>query len=79
MPEADLLETLDELLELVELHPRSSLNLCLCGGLQLTLDLILTHPLSSIRRSACSIFSFAVQNNAEVQAFARKYGAMNLM
>ena len=33
MPEAALLESLDELLELVELHPRSSLNLCACGGL----------------------------------------------
>ena len=35
--------------------------------------------LPSARRAACGIFAFAVQNNKEVQAFARKLGALNFM
>lgn len=62
-----LLDGLDELLELVELHPRSSLNLCLCGGMQAILDIIFENEVPEARRNACSIFSFCVQNNKEVQ------------
>lgn len=79
MEESKQLELLDELLELVELHPRSSLNLALCGGLKLTMDIAFESPLPSARRAACGIFAFAVQNNKEVQAFARKLGALNFM
>jgi len=40
MNEVDLINKLDELLELVEMHPRSSLNLCLCGGMKALLEII---------------------------------------
>lgn len=62
-----LLESLEELLELVELHPRSSLNLCLCGGMQTIIEIIMENENEAARRKACSLFSFAVQNNREVQ------------
>lgn len=57
---------LDELLELVELHPRSSLNLCLCGGMKTVMEIIFDNTKAEARKAACSIFSFAVQNNKEV-------------
>lgn len=58
---------LDELLELVEMHPRSSLNLCLCGGMKAVMDIIFESEVpEEARKRACSIFSFAVQNNKEV-------------
>ena len=49
---------LDEVLELVELHPRNGLNICLCGGMQTMLDIIVNNPIEDARRDACSIFSF---------------------
>lgn len=34
-PDAEnMLMLLDELLDLIEMHPRSNLNLCLCGGME---------------------------------------------
>jgi Zn-dependent M16 (insulinase) family peptidase len=33
MTKENVLELLDELLELVELHVRNSLNMCICGGM----------------------------------------------
>ena len=40
---SELAESLDEMLELVELHPRNNLNLCLSGGMVNILKLITTH------------------------------------
>jgi len=37
-----ILEYLDLLLELIELHPRNNLNLCLCGGMESVFKLILS-------------------------------------
>lgn len=45
----DLLEKLEELLELVELHPRNNQNLCLCGGMQIVMAYILQHPHAGVR------------------------------
>lgn len=55
-----LLDNLDELLGLVELHPRSSLNLCICGGMKVVIEIIFDNPIPEARREACSIFSFSV-------------------
>jgi len=55
-----LFDSLEELLELVEIHPRSSLNLCLCGGMQTLIEIMFDHPNAQARKKACSIFSFAV-------------------
>ena len=33
MTKEKILELLDELLEVVELHVRNSLNMCICGGM----------------------------------------------
>jgi len=39
----------------------------------------LKHPESKVRILACIIFSETVQNNIEVQQFALKFGALNMM
>mmetsp|Transcript_18080 Transcript_18080/g.13122 ORF Transcript_18080/g.13122 Transcript_18080/m.13122 type:complete len:87 (+) Transcript_18080:110-370(+) len=39
-----LLDNLDLLHELIELHPRNNLNLCVCGGMDSIIKLILEHP-----------------------------------
>lgn len=58
---------MEEMLELVELHPRNNLNLCLSGGMVNILKLITTHEDKVVRAIACTIFSTANQNNEEVQ------------
>jgi len=57
-----LLANLDELEELIEIHPRNSLNLCLCGGMETLLNIMLENPIEEARRLGCSVFSQAVQN-----------------
>ncbi len=74
-----LVDLLDELLELTELHVRNSLNLCLCGGMQTILEIIFNNPNEDARREACGIFSFCNQNNVDVQKLTGKMGALNLM
>jgi homoserine trans-succinylase len=66
MNKSKLLELLDELLELLELHVRNSLNICLSGGMLTILDIIFNNPHEEARREACGIFSFTNQNNVEV-------------
>jgi len=75
----ELLELIEELTDLVELHPRNNLNLCLMGGMIEVLCIIFSHPDDEVRRAACRIFSSVVANNPEVQEFASKAGAMNLV
>ena len=58
MEKATLMNLLDELLELLELHVRNALNLCLCGGMATILDIIFNNPHEDARREACGIFSF---------------------
>lgn len=55
-----VLDLLDELSELVEIHPRNNLNLCLCGGMETLLDIIYNNSNEEIRRSAAPIFTIAV-------------------
>lgn len=78
IPVTELAAKLEELQELVELHPRNNLNLCLSGGMAEVLSLIVSHTDNKIRKLACSIFAAAVQNNGEVQKFAARLGALNL-
>lgn len=75
----DLTEMLDELQELVELHPRNNHNLCLCGGMQEILAMIFSHPDAGVRKLACSIFTAANSNNVDVQEFVAKSGALNFV
>ena len=58
MEKGTLLNLLDEMLELLELHVRNELNLCLCGGMATILDIIFNNPHEDARREACGIFSF---------------------
>ena len=73
-----LVNLLTELQELVELHPRNNLNLCLSGGMTEVMSLIFSHPDPNVRRLACSVLTAATANNSEVQKFAQKQGALNL-
>jgi len=67
MERETLLDLLDEALEIVEMHPRNSLNLCLCGGLEVLLDIVLNNEIEEVRRTACGMLSYALSNNKEVQ------------
>ena len=55
-----VLTLLDELSELVELHPRNNYNLCLCGGMPILLDIIYNNQDDEIRRTAAPVFTMAV-------------------
>ena len=44
MEKEKVLELLDELLELVELHVRNSINMCLSGGMQTIMDMMFNNP-----------------------------------
>jgi hypothetical protein len=79
MKENELATLLEELLDLAELHPRSNLNFCMMGGMHELMAIIFSHPSDKVRKLACSIFSSINQNNKEVQDFANKAGAMNLV
>lgn len=61
-----VLDRLDELSELVELHERNNMNLALCGGLQSVIEFILKHPDNEVRSSSCHLFSACVQNHPEI-------------
>lgn len=62
-----LLQLLDELSELVELHPRNNLNLCLVGGLPTLLEIIFDNKDEEVRRNASPVLAMVCQNNKEVQ------------
>jgi hypothetical protein len=62
----ELSELIDELQELVELHPRNNINLCLTGGMQEIVAIILGYPDKNVRQQACTLFGAAAQNNKEV-------------
>jgi len=70
---------LEELTDLAELHPRNNLNLCLMGGMTELLSLILSHSSEDVRRTACSLLTSVLTNNRQVQEFASKSGAINLV
>lgn len=57
---------MDELQDLVEMHPRNNVNLCLSGGMNELLALALGHPDEGIRRAACFTVSSVCSNNKEV-------------
>lgn len=71
-------DLLDELCELVELHPRNNLNLCLMGGMSEVLCLIFSHESDIVRRTACRVFTTVLTNNPEVQDYANRSGASYL-
>lgn len=74
-----IVSLLEDLLDIAELHPRNNINLCLCGGLQTLVQIIVINPHDEARRLGCTIFSQVVQNNPEVQQIAQKIGSLNLM
>lgn len=67
------------MMELTELHERNNLNLAMCGGLESVITYILKHPDAECRAISCHLFSGVVQNNPEIQQFALRLGALNLM
>jgi len=73
-----LIELLEELIDLVELHPRNNLNLCLMGGMTEVLAIIFSHDDDSVRKAACRVFSSVTTRNTDVQGFAAKSGAINI-
>lgn len=66
------------MIDLVEIHPRNNINLCLMGGMSEVMCLIFSHEDDRVKKTACSVFTSVVTNNLEVQNFASKSGAINL-
>ena len=52
-----LIQLLEDLLDLVEIHPRSNMNFCLMGGMHELMALVFSHPADNVRKLACSIFA----------------------
>ena len=74
-----VVDLLEECQELIEIHERNCLNLCLLGGLESLMKYITSHPDAEARIIACQTFNQVVQNNEEVQNIAHKLHAFNLM
>lgn len=72
-------ELLEELMDHVELHPRNNLNLCIMGGMIEILALAFGYPDELVRRNALQIITTASANNLQVQEYAMRSGAMNLV
>ena len=66
-------------MDLAELHPRNNLNLCLMGGMTELLSIIFSHESDQVRQTACSLLTSIMSNNRQVQEFASKSGAINLV
>jgi len=72
-------ELLEELMDHVELHPRNNLNLCIMGGMFEMLALSFSYPDAEVRRNALQIITTASSNNLQVQEYANRSGALNLV
>lgn len=70
---------LEDVEELIEMHPRNSLNICICGGMQTMFDIVFNNTNGDSRRLACAIISYCTQNNPEVQKIVTKLTPLNLM
>lgn len=76
---AEVIDLLEECQELCELHPRNNLNLCMSGGMTEVLAMVLGYPEMKVREQACRVFTAVNCNNSEVQGFASRAGALNLI
>lgn len=56
----EMLDRLDQLSEIVELHERNNLNLFLTGGLQALLQMAYEHPESEVRQESCLLIAIAL-------------------
>jgi Zn-dependent M16 (insulinase) family peptidase len=74
-----VVELLEELTDLAELHARNNLNLCLMGGMTELLSLIYSHESGVVRKQSCHLLTSIMSNNRQVQEFASKSGAINLV
>lgn len=72
-------ELLEELVDNVELHERNNLNLCIMGGMFEVLAIAFSYPDEEVRRNALTIVSTACQNHLQVQEYANRLGAINLV
>ena len=49
----DMLDKLDQVQELIELHERNNLNLAIMGGLECVMKYMQQHPDNAVRKMAC--------------------------
>ena len=75
----EIVALMEELTDLAELHPRNNLNLCLQGGMSELLSLIFSHESAQVRKQTCMLLTSIMANNKQVQEFASKSGAINLV
>lgn len=77
--EGELVTLLDEMCDLAELHPRNNLNFCVMGGMTQILALLFSHESDKVRKGSCHLLTAVMTNNRQVQEFASKSGAVNLV
>jgi HPt (histidine-containing phosphotransfer) domain-containing protein len=75
----ELMNALEELQDLIDVHSSNSTNLNNIGGFKLLMEIMFTNQHSKVRRLALSVFSLSVQNNVEMQEIAHNHGALELM
>lgn len=78
-PESTILSDLEELYDIIETHPRNSVNLENSGGFKLLITTMFSNPSSKVRKLSMEIFSAIVQNTPDLQLIAHGHGALNLM
>ena len=66
MDEDTIMETYEEVQELVELNTQNNINLCRMGGMSTLLELIVCHPVDAVRKATCRVFTGITANNAKV-------------
>ena len=52
-----MLDKLDQVQELIEIHERNNLNLAIMGGLESVMKYMEHHPDNAVRKMACNTFS----------------------
>merc|ERR1712110_679136 len=75
-PEAneELEALIEELQDIVELHPRNNLNLCMSGGMHELLSLALAHPSEGVRKSVCFLISSVSQTTSRCRSSQARVG-----
>jgi hypothetical protein len=75
----ELIDVLEELHDIINVHERNSTNLDRIGGFKVLMDVMFNNPSAAVRKVALQTFSSIVQNNKEMQEIAHKYGGLHLL
>ena len=78
MVELALMQSTDDLMELIDNTPDCHIQMCYLGGMEALLTLMIAHQSEKVRKNLTRIFIRICNNNAKVQEYALKNAAINL-